>query len=127
MLHENPVVRTMAEELLLLMGAREFEYMAWAADKAEPALRVRIREIMRAIDAGALPDPERWPSADECIARLDDPDDVIALMAAQLLAQKTIRQGLRLDEDRSRRANQLICEANARSPFRRTCHQCTRA
>ncbi len=124
-LHEEPLVRTMAEELLLLMGAQEFEYMAWAADKAEPALQTRIHEILQAIEAGALPDPGRWPTTDECIARLDDPDDVVALMAAQMLAQKMTRQGLRLDDELRRRGNQLIREANQRSPFSRTCRECT--
>jgi len=123
-LHEEPVVRTMAEELLLLMGTREFEYMSWAAGKAEPALQARIHEIMEGIEAGALPNPDRWPTLDECIARLDDPDDVIALMAAQMLAQKTIRHGLRLDDELSRRVNELIRAANERSPFPRHCPKC---
>ncbi len=123
-LHEETVVRTMAEELLLLMGTQEFEYMAWAADKAEPPLSARIREIMREIEAGALSDPGRWPTTDECIARLDDPDDVVALMAAQMLAQKTVRRGLRLDDELSRRVNELIREANERSPFPKHCPEC---
>jgi uncharacterized delta-60 repeat protein len=110
-LHQDSVVRTMAEELLLLMGRREFEYMAWAADKAEPPLRARIHEIMQAIEAGALPDPDRWPSPNECIARLDDPDEIIALMAAQMLAQKMFRRGLSLDDSLCQRLCQLNREA----------------
>ena len=35
----RPVVRAMAEQLLLVMGEREFPYMTWAADRAEPELK----------------------------------------------------------------------------------------
>ncbi|MFI5455920.1 MAG: WD40 repeat domain-containing protein [Isosphaerales bacterium] len=56
LLHPSPFVRTMAEQLLMVMGEREFPYMTWAAGQAEPALKARIDRTINAIRAGAKPD-----------------------------------------------------------------------
>jgi hypothetical protein len=85
LLHADPVVRVMAEELLLAMRERESAYMTWAAGRAEPALAERIGQILGAIRAGRQPNPGRWPGFQECVARLDDRDEVVAIMAAQML------------------------------------------
>jgi WD40 repeat protein len=130
-LDDNSVVRTMAEEILMLMGSREFEYMRWAADNAEPALKARIHQIVDAIRAGAKPNPARWPSVDVCVARLHDADEVVALMAAQLLTQLQRRTGSRfaawieeriaeLQSDAVRRPWYLRYAANARRVQRST-------
>jgi hypothetical protein len=86
LLHPDPVVRVMAEELLLVMGDAEFGYMSWAAGRAGPELRARIGEVMNSIRAGAGPRPERLPGVRECARYLDDPDEVVAIMAAQTIA-----------------------------------------
>lgn len=85
LLHTDPVVRTMAEEILFLMGAHEFPYMRWAAAHAEPALQRRIIDIVTAIKRGMVSHISRWPSINECIERLSATDEIIAIMAAQML------------------------------------------
>ncbi|MFZ1986344.1 MAG: hypothetical protein WAU91_18175 [Desulfatitalea sp.] len=77
----------MAEEILLQMGSHEFAYMGWAADKAAPALQRRIHQVMTAIKTGARPNPHRWPTDEACLSRLHDADEVVAIMAAQMLGQ----------------------------------------
>lgn len=85
LLHPDLVVRQLAEQLLLLMGRAEFRYMAWAARRATGLLRSRVLEIVTRIRAGAGFDPRQSPSLADCVARLDDPDEVVAIMAAQMI------------------------------------------
>jgi len=113
-LHEDPVVQVMAEELLLLMGEHQFNYMAWAAANADTALKVRIGEIVEAIRAGVIPDPRRWPTVEECLIRLDSSDEVVAIMAAQLLYYKRLRQGIQMDHAVQQRVFQLLQDAGMR-------------
>ncbi len=89
--HPDAIVRTMAEEILYLMGGREFEYMRWAADNAESAFtRSRILGIMARINQGAKPNPNRWPTVRECVQRLAHSDEIIRIMAAQMLSQHLV-------------------------------------
>jgi hypothetical protein len=104
----------MAEELLLVMGEQEFDYMRWAADRAEPLLRDRIHHVMHAIRGGAIPNPNRWPAFEQCVARLDDRDEVIALIAAQLLRLEQFDQGFRLNRVVEERVEQLLHDARSR-------------
>jgi hypothetical protein len=123
LLDEDPVVRAMAEELLLVMGEREFGYMSWAARGAEPALAARIREVMDVVRAGARPDPARRPSALECIERLDHADPVVAIMSAQMLGAIQAKESAKLDPALKDRVEQLLAEGKARSlagPWRRS-------
>jgi|GEM_PF-972562 len=83
--HPDPVVRDMAGQLLFLMGARERDYLRWAAREAEPALADRIRRVMAAIGRNQQPHPARWPKVSECVKRLADADEIVAIMAAQML------------------------------------------
>ncbi len=85
LLHPDPVVRVMAEQLLYLMGAGERDYLRWAAREAEPALANRIRRVMASIRRGQQPRPARWPKVGECVERLAHADEVVAIMAAQML------------------------------------------
>lgn len=91
-LDARPEVRTIAEEILCVMGKNEFEYMTWAAASAPSAVADRIRTIVRQIEDGRTPDRTRWPDLQTCETLMADNDPVIALMAAQML-------GLRCDRE----------------------------
>jgi len=119
-LDEDPEVRIMAEEILLVMGSRELTYMRWAAERAAPPLRRRIGEIAAAIEAGAGPHPERWPGIASCAARLDDPDEVVALMAAQMLRLQQIERSSSLAEPLRVRVDGILDEARRRPWFARS-------
>ena len=67
------------------MGSGESAYMAWASARAAPALRRQIDRVRTAIQRGAGPDPGRWPDPIDCMRRLNDPDEIVAIMAAQML------------------------------------------
>jgi hypothetical protein len=88
LMHVDATIRFMAEELLLVMGAREHDYLRWAADRSGPELRRRIQQVARSIDEGAKPRAGRWPSREHCVAYLGHEDDVVSIMAAQLLQLK---------------------------------------
>jgi hypothetical protein len=105
----------MAEEILLMMGEREFGYMSWAAREAGPALGRRIRKVMDAINGGAKPDPVRWPSAEECIERLGHADPVVRIMAAQMLQAIQLRKGTELSRALEEPVEGLLDEGKARS------------
>jgi hypothetical protein len=105
----------MAEELLYIMGRYKFEYMYWAADNAKPGLQRRILEVMTYIVQGAKPNPRRWPSVDECIQRLTHTDEIVAIMAAQMLDQH-IARGLQVDPSILVKVRCLLNEA-ARRPW----------
>jgi WD40 repeat protein len=90
LLHPDPVVRAMAEQLLLIMGDSESAYMEWAAGRVGGTLRMEIRRVMRSIQGGILPDSSRWPTIAECVARLDHADNVVGIMAAQMLSQPQV-------------------------------------
>ena len=119
-LHPDPVVREMAEQLLLLMGVREAAYIRWAADNVEPALATRLHEILTAIRADARPDPDRWPSPADCAARLDDPDEVVAIMAAQVLRHCEDENGRPIEDRRRKRVYELLQAARERPWFVRS-------
>jgi WD40 repeat protein len=84
-LDARPAVRTIAEEILCVMGDEEFEYMDWAAASAPAIVADRIRTIMQQIEDGRTPDPAHWPDVQTCEALMEDSEPVVALMAAQML------------------------------------------
>jgi urease gamma subunit len=53
------------------------------------------------------------------VARLDASDEVVALMAAQMLGQKRLAEGLRLNPTEERRVVHLLSEARRRPWFDR--------
>ena len=113
--HPDPVVRTLAEELLYLMGSTEFGYLRWAAANAAPALALRIRRVMAAIGRGKQPAPHRWPRPSECTQRLHHVDEVIAIMAAQMLQQRGV-SNRQMRPSTQRRMTELLDSA-AKSPW----------
>jgi len=113
-LDPDPVVRTMAEELLLTMGVTEFPYMTWAAAKAPPAVTSRIGEIMAAIRRGADPDPARWPAADACAPYLAAEDEVVGVMAAQMIRKHACRADRPVDPRVAGRVESLLDGARQR-------------
>lgn len=84
-LDPRPAVRTIAEEILCVMGAAEFEYMEWAAASAPQPVAARIQAIMHQIEDGRAPNRAAWPDVRTCATLMQDGDPVVALMAAQLL------------------------------------------
>jgi len=114
--HPDAIVRVMAEEILYLMGGREFKYMRWAADNAKPALQSRIFDLIARIRQGEKPNPSCWPSADECSQRLAHPDEIIRIMAAQMLNLHNAR-GLPLCTDIQGQVTHWLNEAAQRPWF----------
>ncbi len=84
-LDARPAVRTIAEEILCVMGKDEFEYMEWAAASAPTPVADRIHWIMHQIEGGRVANRPSWPGVQTCETLMDDGDPVIALMAAQML------------------------------------------
>jgi hypothetical protein len=107
----------MAEQLLLVMGERESAYLHWAASRAQPDLKARIDQIREAIGSGARPDPACWPSVQVCAAHLADRDEVVAIMAAQMIYQQQQRCGVRLDHRLQVRVDHYLREASRRPWF----------
>lgn len=118
LLHSDRVVRRLAEELLLGMGWREFPYMRWAADNAEPGLRERILRIVHRIAHGASSNPAIWPTVGECRAHLWSGDEVIAIMAAQMLAQWSALRQVGLSTDEHDQVVMLLNRAKALAWYR---------
>jgi WD40 repeat protein len=87
LLHEDATVRLMAEQILFMFGRREFAYMRWAANQSSPQLRDRIFSTMRKINDGARPEVSKWPELDALARYLDDSDEIVRIMAAQISAQ----------------------------------------
>ena len=108
LLHSEPIVRRMAEQLLLIMGRREFGYMQWAAEQSEPHLRGRIRRQMTAIRNGAQPDRATWPTLLELEQFLDSQDEVVAIMAAQMCVQVARATGCTMTRGLVRRVDALL-------------------
>nr|VFK16056.1 MAG: WD40-like Beta Propeller Repeat [Candidatus Kentron sp. LFY] len=107
-LDPDPVIRIMAEESLLLMGKREFDYMRWAGSTSPKAVCVRIHETIEQIQTGAKPNPSRWPDARQCLGRLDHADQVVSLMAAHFLEWIAMRGREKLDTETTKKAARVI-------------------
>ncbi|MBO8194516.1 hypothetical protein ITI46_23060 [Streptomyces oryzae] len=111
LLNPDPVVRRMAETVLVAMGLRELPYLRWAANEASPALRTRIEELTaqlqdgRRLTPGDLADPG-------CEPYLTSRNPVIALMAAQLLSLRALR-GARLTGVTADRAARALTAGHA--------------
>ena len=86
LLHDDPNIRLMAEQLLLAMGVGELDYMRWAATQSDQRLRRRIGEVMETIVGGAKARISRWPSTHLLTRYLNHPDEVTRIMAAQMVS-----------------------------------------
>jgi hypothetical protein len=86
LLHRDRLVRSMAEQLLLVMGQAQLTYMRWAARSARQPLQSRIVDMVARVVRGDSTDRDEWPTPAECCRLLHDDDEVIAVMAAQYLA-----------------------------------------
>lgn len=117
LLHESPVVRLIAEELLLCLGQGEAGYLRWAMSSTDdPPRRARIAEFASAIARGRRPDPVRWPSRAVLHGLLDSPDEVVRIMAAQLLTLSPREEG----EDEPAPASRAALNEALRCAARRT-------
>lgn len=119
LLDQDPVVRTMARQLLLMMGQRELEYMHWAADCAESQLRNRILSTIIQIQAGLQSDPSQWPTVADCVSRLNHEDAVTATMSAQVLTLLQINTDAQfsLTSQQQSLVEQLVDDARRRPWF----------
>lgn len=89
LLHPDPAVRLMAEEILLILGKKERAYLDWAcAEAAAPRLKKRIRQFIRRTEAGEPPNPTRWLPAPVLENYIASEDEVVRVMAAQMLGQQ---------------------------------------
>ena len=106
LLDRDPLVRGLAEQLLLLLGRENFSYMRWAASEVRGTLRQAIGSMMRSIAAGRVAEPQRWPGDAILAGYLDHRDQVTSLMAAQLIVLRRRRGG-------NARSGRLLARAQA--------------
>jgi WD40 repeat protein len=117
LLHPDPVVRMMAEQLLLLMGDREFGYMHWAAAIAEPPVRTRILDLITAIQSGAAADVSQWPGLDRLTGYMGHPDEIVAIMAAQMSSEIVAQSRGQASAHLRERIDGLVRQARERPWF----------
>jgi WD40 repeat protein len=112
LLHQDATVRSMAEELVLHMGVSEIEYIRWAEEgAATDELRQAVIDLRGRVEAGEAASPHRWPSPDACARLLDDDDEVVALMAAQMLQLHRCRRRVALDAGTARVVSARLARA----------------
>ncbi|MEV5576167.1 hypothetical protein AB0L06_39565 [Spirillospora sp. NPDC052269] len=92
LLDGDPVVRRMAETVIVAMGPAELAYLRWAADEADEPLRARIGELIAEVEGGRVLQPGDL-SCFECAPYADSDDPVVALMAAQVLMLRALSLG----------------------------------
>jgi WD40 repeat protein len=114
LLHPDPAVRAMARQLVLLMGIRQWPYLCWARDRAVAPLRQRIAQLMRAVMDRQRPELDRCPDVRACVARLNDPDEVIAIMSAQVLRWRSRLEDRTLPDETIRLISANLGRAAAR-------------
>ena len=115
LLDDDPIVRVMAEELLLIMGCRGMGYLRWAANEVQGALRARIQEMIDAVRGGTAPEPTGWPGTTVLERYLDHPEPVTALMAGQLIIlQHQLYSGNGVGQFAVDRARQVVASGEQR-------------
>lgn len=85
LLHPDKFVRKLAREILLFMGIKEIEYINWAADNSKAELRTVITTLIEKIKRGVKPSYQHWPAVTKCKQYLQHSDEVISIMAAQMI------------------------------------------
>ncbi|MFE1098322.1 hypothetical protein [Streptomyces smyrnaeus] len=111
LLHVDPVVRRMAETVVVAMGTRELPYLRWAAQEAPGALRTRIEALIEELRAGRRLTPADLADPG-CEPYLTSGNPVIAMMAAQVLALRALR-GAGLSGATAERAAQALTTGHA--------------
>jgi hypothetical protein len=84
---EDAAIRAMAGQLVLCMGPRAREYLAWAQTGAPHAVSERIVQLSRAVASGVQAEPNAWPSLERCLELLEHRDPIVRIMAAQSLVE----------------------------------------
>jgi len=90
LLNPDPVVRRMAETVVVAMGLRQLPYLRWAAREAPAPLRSRIDELVGELRGGRQLTPDDLTDPG-CAPYLTSRNPVIAMMAAQVLALRALR------------------------------------
>lgn len=108
LLHDDNLVRLMSEQLLFIMGYKEADYMRWAAEQSPPELRRRIVETIDEVLKGAKPAVSSWPSLEKLFAYLDDADEAVAIMAAQMSVYASLARRQSIPEEQYLRIERLL-------------------
>lgn len=102
----DPLVRALAEYLVPLLARNDPHYLDWAESTAEEPVAERIRSFaQRKL-------PSRPPPISDCVRRLDDCDEVVAIMAAQTLAIYAMRHPLALRVEHENRIRDALERAS---------------
>ncbi len=92
LLSPDPVVRRMAEVVVVAMGVSELAYLRWAASGASGPLRARIEGLVDEVCWGRRVRPDDLDDVG-CEPYLDSGDPVVALMAAQVIVLRALLIG----------------------------------
>ena len=111
LLDQDPIVRSMAEQILLIMGPEEQDYMNWAANDADDKLKDAIIDLTKRIKEGESWNGKNWPSVKACCDYLNHEDEVISLMAAQMLSQWDVNDCANLDPSTEQKMQKLLARA----------------
>lgn len=85
LLHPDKFVRALSREILLFMGVKEIEYMNWAAKNSKLRLRTVITSLINEVMENVKPNYQNWPAVAACKPYLNHDDDVVSVMAAQMI------------------------------------------
>lgn len=112
---ENPVVARLAEALIAAMGPDAVPYLRWAERQGPGAGCERIVALRRRLQAGESVESPPWPSARICRRLLDHGDEVVAVMAAQMLELRRTKFGEALSPATSAGVESLLAAARRRA------------
>jgi WD40 repeat protein len=114
LLRADPIVRRLAETLLLDVGVRALPYLAWAASRARGRLRGAIDALREDVRAGREADERRRPDPAACARRLRADDPVVAIMAAQALRNADASRAFALTKEDAAAVRRLLADAATR-------------
>ncbi len=111
----DPRIARLAEALVTAMGPDAVPYLRWAERQGADAERERIVALRRRLQAGESVESSPWPSARICRRLLQHGDEVVAVMAAQMLALRRDKLGEALSPETSAGVESLLAAARARA------------
>ncbi len=111
LLDQDPIVRSMAEQILLIMGPEEQDYMNWAANDADDKLKDAIFSLLKRLEKGESWNGANWPSVEACCDYLNHEDEVVSLMAAQMLSQWDVNDCSNLEAPTKQKMQSLLARA----------------
>jgi WD40 repeat protein len=85
LLDPDPAVRTLAEQVLVRIDSREYDYFDWAMSHSHARLRRRINELAALLRQGRRPSSSPLVTSEDCGRYLEHGNSVVRIMAAQTL------------------------------------------